>query len=199
MSKLIEIIEKRRSIRTLTDEQIISDAELEKLIKSELDNLPTSYNMQNTRCILLFGDAHKALWNDIVMNTLRALVPEDKFARTQKKIEGFAGGHGTVLLYLDEDAADKFRKNMPMYANNVEPWQLEHMGMLTLSTWLLLCEAGYAATLQHYNPIIDEAVQKRWNVKPSWRLLGQMPFGKAAETPMQRPMVPIEEKVFIYR
>jgi predicted oxidoreductase (fatty acid repression mutant protein) len=139
------------------------------------------------------------LWNDVILNTLRPMVPQDKFGRTEKKLQGFANGHGTVLFFLDEAVAEKYRKNMPLYAENVEPWQTEHLGMLSLSTWLLLCEAGYAATIQHYNPIIDDEVKKRWNIDENWRLLGQMPFGVAQETPGQKPNVAIEEKFFCFK
>jgi len=31
--------------------------------------------------------------------------------------------------------------------------------------------------LQHYNPLIDEAVAKEWNLPESWKLRGQLVFG----------------------
>jgi predicted oxidoreductase (fatty acid repression mutant protein) len=33
------------------------------------------------------------------------------------------------------------------------------------------------ASLQHYNPLIDAAVAREWNVPAYWKLRAQMPFG----------------------
>ena len=38
-------------------------------------------------------------------------------------------------------------------------------------------ELGLGANLQHYNPLIDEAVAKEWNLPESWKLRGQLVFG----------------------
>ena len=38
-------------------------------------------------------------------------------------------------------------------------------------------EAGLGASLQHYNPLVDEVVRKHWGVHGNWQLRAQMPFG----------------------
>ena len=38
-------------------------------------------------------------------------------------------------------------------------------------------DAGFGASLQHYNPLIDEAVAKQWHINPNWKLIAEMPFG----------------------
>ena len=35
----------------------------------------------------------------------------------------------------------------------------------------------FGASLQHYNPLIDEAVAKQWHINPNWKLIAEMPFG----------------------
>lgn len=52
--------------------------------------------------------------------------------------------------------------------------------MLQLFVWTALENEGLDASLQHYNPIIDEEVKKQWNIPESWKLIVQMPFGKPA-------------------
>ena len=36
--------------------------------------------------------------------------------------------------------------------------------------------------MQHYNPVIDEAVAKEWNIPFNWKLRSQLVFG-SPETP----------------
>jgi len=51
------------------------------------------------------------------------------------------------------------------------------MAATTRRHFLPLAEQGIGANLQHYNPLIDEDVQRTWNVPASWKLRGQMNFG----------------------
>ncbi len=43
--------------------------------------------------------------------------------------------------------------------------------------WTALAEAGIGASLQHYNPLVDEAVRREWGIAANWQLRAQMPFG----------------------
>ena len=43
--------------------------------------------------------------------------------------------------------------------------------------WLALAEKGIGANLQHYNPLVDEDVQRTWNIPASWKLRAHMNFG----------------------
>ena len=45
------------------------------------------------------------------------------------------------------------------------------------AVWLALAEVDIGASLQHYNPIIDAEVAKRWDIPTNWVLRAQMPFG----------------------
>ena len=54
--------------------------------------------------------------------------------------------------------------------------------MLQLTIWSGLKELDIGASLQHYNPVIDDMVKKMFDVPESWILNAQMPFGgNAAE------------------
>jgi len=62
--------------------------------------------------------------------------------------------------------------------------------------WVALEKEGLGANLQHLNPLIDEAVQKDFDIPASWKLVAQMPFGKPSTTTMrEKQFVPIEERV----
>lgn len=70
--------------------------------------------------------------------------------------------------------------------------------MLQISVWTMLTEQGLAASLQHYNPLIDEAVKTRWNLPQSWSLISQMPFGTADEVPAEKTTLPIDQRVLCF-
>lgn len=188
MSEYMDAVLKRRSMYMLEGTSTLPDEELEKRLHDLVKNLPTAFNMQSTRLVLLLGENHHKLWS-IVLETLRARVPADKFARTEAKIGSFDVGYGTVLFFHDEAESDKLREKFPDYAEHVAPWALQHSGMLQVAVWVMLEDVGLGASLQHYNPIIDDEVKRTWQLPESWQLLAQMPFG--------RPKAPAGEKEFL--
>jgi predicted oxidoreductase (fatty acid repression mutant protein) len=58
---------------------------------------------------------------------------------------------------------------------------------------------GLGASLQHYNPIIDEAVKKQWNLPADWELIAQMPFGKPTAAAGEKQFLPLEDRVKIFK
>lgn len=177
MSAYLDAIKKRRSIYGLSAQSTLPDDELAGLLRQMINALPTAYNMQSTRMVLLLGGAHQKLW-DIVLDTLRQKSSDAaKFQRTQQKIGSFAAGYGSILFFDDTEVTERYKAENPRYAENFDGWALQQNGMLQVSAWSLLAEQGMGASLQHYNPIIDDAVKARWNLPAGWKLLAQMPFG----------------------
>ncbi len=43
--------------------------------------------------------------------------------------------------------------------------------MLQFVIWTLLEIEGFGATLQQYNPLIDDEVKKEWNVPEIWEII----------------------------
>ncbi|MDR1959368.1 MAG: hypothetical protein LBQ54_10080 [Planctomycetaceae bacterium] len=54
------------------------------------------------------------------------------------------------------------------------------------------------ASLQHYNPLIDEAVRKEWNLPESWQLIAQMPFGLPLEGPSPKTHLPVKGRLVVF-
>ena len=73
------------------------------------------------------------------------------------------------------------QETYPSYAENFPVWANQSSGMLQLSLWTALRELGIGATVQHYNPVIDEAVRKRFDLPGHYKMVVQMPFGGIAE------------------
>lgn len=58
---------------------------------------PSAFNSQSARAVVLFHKDHDRLW-DIVTEELRKIVPEDRFAATDVKMQAFKKAYGTVLF-----------------------------------------------------------------------------------------------------
>lgn len=60
----------------------------------------------------------------------------------------------------------------------------------------MLEDAGMGASLQHYNPLIDDEVRKVWNLSDDWKLIAQMPFGVPVAQPGSKEVMSLDERVF---
>ena len=171
-----ELAKKRRSIYHLGKNVNLSNDEIVKLIKDIVDQTPSSFHSQTSRIVVLLGEEHDALW-EIVRETLRAIVGDGDFTGTSQKVDSFKAAKGTVLFYEDKDTVSGLQKQFPLYADNFPVWAEHSTGLTQYAVWLALAEVDIGASLQHYNPIIDADVAKRWDIPESWILRAQMPFG----------------------
>ena len=194
--KLEEAIEGRRSIRTLEKGEHIGRKKIEEILKVAR-HAPNSYNMQGSRVVVLFDGESDQFW-DITRDELRKVTPPDGFARTEKKLYGFRSGNGTLLFYEDMDLVEQMKENFPLYADKFDHWAQQNNAIFQYAVWLELYANDIAASLQHYNPLVDDAVAKRWDIPDEWLMIAQMPFGKAAEEPAPRSFKPLDEIVRFY-
>ena len=67
--------------------------------------------------------------------------------------------------------------------------------MLQISVWSGLKELGVGASLQHYNPVIDETVRKLLHLPGNYVLNAQMPFGGINSHPEDKPKEDISKRV----
>ena len=79
----IETLKNRRTHNQISNQIPCSDDQLIELVQEVVKHTPSAFNSQSSRVIVLFGEQHKKLWN-IVEETLRKLVPADKFAPTEE-------------------------------------------------------------------------------------------------------------------
>ncbi len=178
-------IEDRRSIYAISKEQVVSDEKIQEVIYHAVKHTPSAFNSQSARVVVLLGEQHDKLW-DITKETLRKIVPENNFASTEEKMNAFKSGYGTVLYFEDSEVVEELQEKFALYKENFPIWSQQSSGMLQFAIWTALEIEGFGATLQHYNPLIDEEVRKEWGVPENWKLIAQMPFGK--------PVVPAGEK-----
>lgn len=186
---IIDLYAKRRSVYGLEKTCPLTDAETEKLLSDVLATLPSAFNSQPVRAVILFGPAHDRLWA-IVLEALRAKVPAASFAPVAEKIAMFAKAHGTVLWFCDDSVTASLQKQFPSYAAHFPVWAEQAEGIAQFAVWCALRERGAGANLQHYNPLIDAKVREAFGIVAGWRLVAQMPFGAIGREDPPKPRVP---------
>ena len=195
----MDAIAHRRSFYALKNESPISDKEIHKLVQQVVTYVPSAFNTQSTRMVVLLGDKHIKLWK-LVKNVLKALIPAEAFVKTEAKINGaFQSGYGTILFYEDVPTILNMQEQFPLYADNFPVWSEQTNGMHQLAVWTALEDAGFGASLQHYNPLIDEIVAREFNIDLHWKLRGQMPFGVPVGEAAEKTFLPIEDRVLFLK
>ena len=195
MSTFVSAISARRSQYALTDAAALSDSEIIDLIRSVAGEVPSAFNAQPQRAVVLFGEDHHRLWA-IVHDALRAVVKDDTaFAATEQQIAGFDAAHGTILYFDDTTVTTNLQERFPSYAANFPVWAQQANGMLQFAVWSALAEAGIGANVQHYNPLIDDAVRDAFGIPADWKLIAQMPFGEVTAPAGEREHMPLDEQV----
>lgn len=189
---------KRRSIYQLGKDEIVSPQKIIEMINTAVKYAPTAFNSQSARVVVLFGENYKKFWQ-MVMAKLREIVPTEKFAATEDKINSFMQGYGTVLFFEDEAVIEALQKKFPLYQDNFPKWSLQSGGMLQFIIWTMLEKAGLGASLQHYNPLIDADAVKMFDIPATWKLLAQMPFGSVAAPADEKTFLPLEERIKVFK
>ncbi|WP_028829267.1 nitroreductase family protein [Proteocatella sphenisci] len=193
-----EAIETRRTHYGISKEEIVSDEKIKEIIEHAVKHTPSAFNSQTARVVVLLDKQHEKLW-DITKEALRKIVPADKFAPTEEKINSFNAGYGTVLFFEDQDIVQYLQKEFATYKDNFPIWSKESSGMHQFNVWTSLELEGYGASLQHYNELIEEEVKKEWNIPQGWEIRAQMPFGKPTSQPGEKEFKPLEDRVKVYK
>jgi predicted oxidoreductase (fatty acid repression mutant protein) len=189
-----EAITKRRSYYSIGKEKTIAEEEVENIVKTAIKHTPSSFNSQSSRVLLLLNEHHDKFW-EIVKSTIKKIVPPEAYEKSAEKIDNcFKSGWGTVLYFEDTKTIESFQKEYPLYKENFPIWSNQSSGMLQYVIWTALELEGLGATLQHYNPIIDEEVKKVWKIPGEYKLIAQMPFGKPLANPEPKDFKPIEQR-----
>ena len=188
---IIDAISKRRSIYQLNKNLPVSDSEVEALIKNVTELVPDAFNMKSARVVLALGEKHNQLW-DTIYSAFGGKV-------SREKIDGFKSAYGTVLYYYDSATVKAMQEKFAPYAANFPVWANQANGMLQFTVWSALRELNIGANLQHYNPVIDEAVKKLFDVPEKWVLVAQMPFGGIVAEPEPKEAEDITQRVKVER
>lgn len=195
---LKKLVEKRRSIYSLGNNLPVSNDEIVKLVEHSVLHVPSAFNSQSTRIVVLFGDDHNKLW-DITEDKLRTIVNDDEqFASTKQKIDGFRAGAGTIMFFEDHSVVRDMQSAAPLYADKFPIWADQTSAMHQYEIWTALASIDVGANLQHYNPIIDKEVTSTWNLDENWELNAQMVFGNIEQPAGDKEFKAVEARMKVF-
>ncbi|QSZ31891.1 hypothetical protein DSL72_001460 [Monilinia vaccinii-corymbosi] len=98
-AQFIDLLKSRRTIYALEAKSPISDSRIQEIVEQAILHVPSSFNSQSTRAVLLFKGEHEKLW-DITKDVLKGVVPAENFESTAQRIGGFRKGYGTVSFVM---------------------------------------------------------------------------------------------------
>ncbi|KAJ9612961.1 type II nitroreductase [Cladophialophora chaetospira] len=198
----------RRSRRALKATSSVPDSVIVDLVESTLLNVPSAFNSQTTRISILLHDNHRKLWTltgDVLLNEIGEKLYTARnghMPSTKEKMATFGNAYGTILFWDDLAAIKQFKDEAPgIYKDKCEEWATQSNGMHQYHIWVALETFGLGASLQHYNPLVDEHVRKIWGQPAEWALRAQMVFGTpvpGAPLPEKIQKVPVEKRLNVF-
>ncbi|GAA0361335.1 nitroreductase family protein [Bacillus horti] len=198
VSDFYAAIKERRSIYAISKESPISDERIQEVVEYAINHTPSAFNSQSSRAVILLHENHNKLW-DITKETLRKVVGEGDFSGTEEKMASFRNGYGTVLFFEDQSVVEYLQEQFALYKDNFPVWSNQSSGMLQYNVWTAFSIEGLGASLQHYNPLIDDEVKKEWGIPDSWKLIAQLPFGKPAAPAGEKEFAPIDTRLKVFK
>ncbi|EPE09700.1 nitroreductase family protein [Ophiostoma piceae UAMH 11346] len=193
----LEAVKGRRSHYALSKDLSISSDRVQDIVKEALREVPSSFNSQSNRVVVLFGAEHDKFW-DLVSETLKAIVPADSWEATAGRLAGFKAGAGSVLFFEDQTVVESFQSKFAIYADRFPGWATQSDAILQYTIWTALEAEGLGANLQHYNPLVDEKVAETWKVPATWKLNAQLVFGGRAGEAGPKEYLALEERYKVY-
>lgn len=176
-NQFLDLITKRRTIYAIGKNVEQTPEQLTDLIQHAIKQSPSSFNSQSSRAVILFNAEHEKFWGFVAEKLKSYAKDEASAAKTAAKISTFAAGVGTVLFFEDQDVVKGLQAQFPSYAENFPIWAEHSTAIAQFATWTALHTEGLGASLQHYNPIVDEQVHQEWDVPANWTLRAQLVFG----------------------
>ena len=185
--KFLDLVEKRRSYYELDNQVNITKEELEALIAKALRVTPSPFNMQSGKLVLLLDEQHRDFWNKVNATFENKIDPA--------KFKGFHDAKGTILYFIDKKIVKKLQDQFPSYAEQFTSWSAHENAMMQINLWVALRELDLGASLQHYNPVIDQWVKEDYDLDEHLELVAQMPFGRILSEPEAKDKLPTEERL----
>lgn len=186
-----EGLKKRRSYYSIGKDIPVSQEEVINLVKDVVHQVPDSFNNKSQSVVLALGEYQDKLW-DAIYDAFGGKVPREK-------IDSFKKGYGTVLYFIDKQKVENLKEQFLAYSDRFDEWSHVANGMLQINIWTELRNLGIGASIQHYNPVIDDVIKEMFDVPKDWILVGQMPFGQILEEPEPKDRGNVEDRLKIFK
>ena len=198
-NQFLDLITKRRTIYAIGKNVTQSPEFLTDLIQNAIKQSPSSFNSQSSRAVSLFNGEHEKVWGFVAEKLKSYAKDEERAAKTAAKMGTFAAGLGTVLFFEDLDVVKGLQDQFPSYADNFPIWAEHSTAIAQFATWTALHTEGLGASLQHYNPIVDEKVHAEWDVPANWKLRAQLVFGSVEGEARAKDFMPDQDRFKVFQ
>ena len=198
-NQFLDLITKRRTIYAIGKNVEQSPEYLSDLIQTAIKQSPSSFNSQSSRAVILFNSEHEKFWGIVADKLTSYAKDEESAAKTTAKMDSFAAGVGTVLFFEDQTVVQALQQQFPSYADNFPIWAEHSTAIAQFATWTALHTEGLGASLQHYNPIVDEQVHAEWGIPSNWKLRAQLVFGSIEGEPRAKDYLADEERFKVFQ
>lgn len=197
MSTFIELVEKRRSIYALGTDSEYSQKEIETRIRKVVKQIPTAFNSQTTRVVVLSDGANAKFW-DHIYDVQKDVLEGGMQEWMSGVVTGAKNGMGTVLFFEDKDAV----KEMPAQGIREEAYKQNNNANAQYGVWLALAEMNLGASLQHFNvgyeQGFDKGTKDMFNLPDSYEMLAQMPFGSVEQEVGEKEHIDADVQVKVF-
>lgn len=197
MATFIDLVRKRRSIYALGTDSRYTKEEIKVRIREVIKHVPTAFNSQTTRVVLLYDEANTKFW-DHIYDVQKDVLKGDVWERMSAVITGAKKGIGTVLFFEDREAV----KKMPTSEARQEAYKQNNSANAQYAVWLALTEMGLGASLQHFNvgyeQGFDKTTKEMFNLPSSYEMLAQMPFGSIEQQPRPKEYIDPNVQVQVF-
>ena len=180
MSTFVELVEKRRSIYALGTDSQYSKKEITDRVREVVKQVPSAFNSQTTRVVVLFDEANNKFW-DHIYDVQKNVLEGEMWEMMSGIMTGSKNAIGTVLFFEDKEEVEK----MPAQGVREEAYKQNNNANAQYAVWLALAEMDLGASLQHFNvgyeQGFDKATKEMFNLPESYEMLAQMPFGSVEQ------------------
>ncbi|KZP19987.1 nitroreductase [Athelia psychrophila] len=205
-ASFLQAVKGRRTYYALSNVCPIPDAQLKAIIDAAVTNVPSVFNIQAARVVLLTGKAKDKLWDIVKAGYLPTLGDnEDAIKAGTEKMKSNAAGYGAVMFFEDQAAIEGIAAKMPALSAHFPVWSDKSTGMLQFVIWTALEAEGLGASLQHhasYSPDIASGIHSEFDLPETWKCTALMPFGVPAGPPgmagREKTFLPIDERVRVF-
>ena len=112
----LSLIAARRSFYPLNKTLPIGPKRIQTIVSEALQQVPSSFNSQSNRVVVLFGAEHDKLW-DLTAEILKGIVPAEAWEATGAKMAMFKAAGGTALFFEDQEVVQGMQEKFALYAD----------------------------------------------------------------------------------
>jgi predicted oxidoreductase (fatty acid repression mutant protein) len=149
---------------------------------------PAAYSRPSWHVVVVH-ERREAFWATVEA-AFRDRLEGDRLLRFLDRLTGFRCGVGAILVYEDRAVVSEMREAYRIDHDQARAFSEQALGMVQLALWLAIVAEGLAASLQHWDSLIEDRVAALLGMPTArFRLVATMPLGYPGEEPRaaQRP------------